>query len=93
MLFCIPRLCSPKRSLRARPQVHYGKGPTAKSKTMVFWLLWLCLKRYYSHFWHVDANSHCADNGLVFLQKFFVSCQYACGNSIFEKTENGKVKP
>ena len=66
------------------PQVRYGKGP-AKSKIMGFWLLWLCLKRYYSHFWHVDAISHCADNGLVFLQKFLVSCQYACANSIFEK--------
>ena len=51
----------------------------------VFWLLWLCLKRYYSHFWHANAISHCADNGLVFWQKLFVSCQYACANDIFEK--------
>ena len=42
-------------------------------------------------FWHVDAISHCADNGLVFRQKLFVSCQYACANDIFKKTENGKV--
>ena len=47
--------------------------PTAKSKIMVFWLLWPCLKRYYSHFWHVDAISHCTDNSLVFLQRLFVT--------------------
>ena len=49
----------------ALSQVHYGKGPTAKSKIMVFGCCEL-LKRYYSHFWHVDAISHCAGNGLVF---------------------------
>ena len=48
-------------------------------------------KVIFNHFWHVDAISHCADNDLVFLQKIFVSCQYACANGIFEKTENGKV--
>ena len=62
-------------------------------KLWFFWLLWLCLKTYYSHLWHVDAISHCADNGLVFSQKLFVSCQYECGNGIFEKTKNGKVYP
>ena len=76
-------------------QVCYGKGPTAKSKIMVFWLLRLGLKRYYSHFWHVNSNSHCTmvctDNGLVFSQKLFLSCQYTCATCIFEKTENGKV--
>ena len=64
-------------------KVHYGKGPIAKSKIMVFWLLWLCLKRYHSHFWHVNATSHCADNGLVFLPKNFTSGQYTYANSIF----------
>ena len=67
-------------------QVRYDKGPTAKWKIMVFWLLRACLKRYHSHFWHADAISHCADNGLVFLQKI------SQARIVFlKKIENGKV--
>ena len=35
-----------KGKSKLRSQVRYGKGPSAKSKIIVFWLLWFCLKRY-----------------------------------------------
>ena len=61
-----------------------SQGSNSKIEKWFLAAVALFEKVFYSHFWHVDVISHCADNGLVFLQKFFVSCQYTCANSIFE---------
>ena len=51
----------------APSEVSYGKGPTAKSKIMVFGRCDL-FEKILQPFWYVDAVSHCADNGFILIK-------------------------
>ena len=49
----------------APSQVRYGKGPTAKLKIMAFGHCNL-FEKILQPFSHIDAVSHCTDNGFIF---------------------------
>ena len=48
------------------PSCELWQGSNSKIEHYVLLAAVTLFERYYSHFWHVDTISHCADNGSVF---------------------------